>query len=63
VLYAVYPNRGYFKLSPTGTVTVEDDGFTSFKASKGKHRYLIADKEHIIRVTEALVQLSSQPPR
>jgi purine nucleosidase len=64
VLYAVYPDRGYFKLSADGTVTVKDDGLTTFiAATGGRHRYLIADREHVIRVTEALVQLSSQPPR
>lgn len=64
VLYAVYPDRGYFNISPPGTVVVEDDGFTTFKpAENGKHRYLIVDREQIVRTTEALVQLSSQPPR
>ena len=64
VLYAFYPDRGYFKLSPAGTVTVKDDGFTTFsRTTNGKHRYLIAEREHVIRVTEALVQLSSLPPQ
>jgi hypothetical protein len=62
VLYAVFPDRGYFDLSPPGTVIVEEDGFTRFEpSSNGRHRYLIVDALQIARVTEALVQLSSQP--
>ncbi|HET6422189.1 MAG TPA: nucleoside hydrolase [Planctomycetaceae bacterium] len=63
VLYGVFPDRGYFGLSPAGTVTVEDDGFTSFKPDEaGKHRYLTLSAEQRPRVLEALVQLSSEPP-
>jgi len=63
VLYAVYPNRDFFDLSPPGQVTVEADGFTSFnKREDGRHRYLIATPEQAIRVKEAFVQLASQPP-
>lgn len=35
VLYAVYPDRGYFNLSTPGRVTVEDDGFTRFVPGQG----------------------------
>lgn len=35
VLYAVYPDRGYFDLSTPGRVTVEDDGFTRFDPAQG----------------------------
>ncbi len=63
VLYAVRPNRGYFDVSKSGTVTVEDDGETRFvEASRGPHRYLKVSPQQIIRVMEALTQLSSQPP-
>ena len=63
VLYAVVPDRGYFDISPPGTVTVVADGLTSFKeTSPGNHRYLILRPEQKPRVLEALVQLSSQPP-
>jgi len=64
VLWAVRPEHDYFGLSKPGTVTVEDDGFTRFKESpSGRHRYLTVSPQQIIRVTEALVQLSSQPPQ
>ena len=63
VLYAVLPDRGYFAVSPPGTVTVEADGFTVFREdSHGRHRYLILKPDQRPRVLEALVQLSSQPP-
>ncbi len=63
VLYGVFPDRGYFGLSPAGMVTVEDDGFTSFKVDEnGKHRYLTLTADQRARVLESLVQLSSEPP-
>ncbi len=65
VLYAIYPDRGYFDLSPPGNVIVEDDSATLFrptKDGKGKHRYLIMSPEQTSRVREAIVQLSVEPP-
>ncbi len=64
VLYAVYPERGYFELSPPGDVTVEEDGFIEFVPNpRGRSRYLILpDEARKARVLEALVQLASQPP-
>ncbi len=63
VLYAAFPERGYFGLSAPGDVVVEEDGFTTFTAGeKGRHRYLTLTPEQKARVIEALVQLSSQPP-
>jgi len=64
VLYAVFPDRGYFDLSPPGAVTVEKDGFTRFQPKAGgRDRFLIMSALQAARVREALVQLSSQPPR
>jgi inosine-uridine nucleoside N-ribohydrolase len=64
VLYAVRPNRGYFTLSPPGTVTVQEDGETTFRAHEGgKHRYMIVNPEQIAMVREAFVQLCSEPPK
>ncbi|MCP4783637.1 MAG: nucleoside hydrolase [Fuerstiella sp.] len=63
VLYGVYPEAGYFDVSPTGTVTVGEKGLTGFAAAEnGRHRYLIMSDLQRERVVEALVQLSSQPP-
>ena len=63
VLYGVYPEAGYFDVSPVGTVTVGEKGLTGFVAAeKGRHRYLIMSDLQRERVVEALVQLSSQPP-
>jgi len=63
VLYAVRPDHGYFDLSESGRVQVADSSLTTFQSSQdGLHRYLKLTDEQRIRVTEALVQLSSQPP-
>jgi inosine-uridine nucleoside N-ribohydrolase len=65
LLYAVCPERGYFDLSPAGTVTVEDNGATWFRPSrdgKGRDRFLVMSAEQAARVREAIVQLSVQPP-
>jgi inosine-uridine nucleoside N-ribohydrolase len=65
VLYAIYPDRGYFDLSPPGTVTVEDNAATWFRPSrdgKGQHRFLVMSPEQTTRVREAIVQLSCEPP-
>lgn len=63
VLHAVRPHRGYFDLSPAGRVKVADDGLTTFEeTTDGRDRYLILRDDQKGRATEALVQLSSQPP-
>jgi hypothetical protein len=63
VLHALRPDRDYFGLSQPGRVVVLDDGETRFEpAADGPHRYLTVTPEQVIRTTEALVQLSSQPP-
>ncbi len=63
VVYAVWPDRGYFDLSPPGEVTVRDDGVTHWEPrSAGRHRFLVLTEPQRVRLTEALVQLASQPP-
>lgn len=63
VLYAVRPDRGYFSLSPPGTVHIAADGTTSFSLEPtGAHRYLTLSAEQAMRTREALVELVSQPP-
>lgn len=64
LLYAVYPERGYFDLSPSGTVAVEDNGATWFRPSpngKNSHRYLVMSAAQAARVREAIVQLCVEP--
>lgn len=64
VLYAIDPDRGYFDLSEPGRVRVADDGHTSFAAAPdGRDRFLRMSDLQAARVREALVQLTSQPPR
>lgn len=63
VLQVVRPDRGYFGLSEAGRVIVENDGGTRFEPDpNGLHRYLTADASQCTRVTEAFVNLCSQPP-
>jgi len=63
VLYGVLPDRGYFDLSQPGQVTVDERGYTLFTPTEnGRDRYLILREDQKGRATEALVQLSSQPP-
>jgi hypothetical protein len=64
VLYAVLGDRGYFDVSPRGRVAVDARGTTKFEEnSQRSSSYLILRPEQKPRVLEALVQLSSQPPR
>ncbi len=64
VLYAVRPAYGYFEISQSGQVKIQDDGRTTFHPAKGgRDRYLIIHEAQKARTTEALVQLSSQPPQ
>jgi inosine-uridine nucleoside N-ribohydrolase len=64
VLYAVRSDRGYFSLSKPGRITVLPDGGSRFDESDaGQHRYLILGDEQKERALEAMVMLTSQPPR
>jgi hypothetical protein len=64
VLFAVLGDRGYFDSSPQGRVTIHEAGSCEFKPSPDEsHRYLILRPEQRLRILEALVQLSSQPPQ
>ena len=63
VLWGVRPGRGYFDLSPQGTVTYDEKGFTAWiEDPAGNHRYLIADEKQTERVKEVLATLASEPP-
>jgi hypothetical protein len=63
----VYPDRGYFDLSPAGNVIVENDSATLFRPSKkgveGKHSFMVMNPAQASRVQEAIVQLCVEPPR
>lgn len=64
VLYAARPNRNYFSLSSPGRTTVLDDGSAHFEeALGGRDQYLILSEEQKARTLEAMVMLTSQPPR
>ncbi|MEM9369267.1 MAG: nucleoside hydrolase [Planctomycetota bacterium] len=64
VLHGVWTDRHYFDLSASGSVTIDDDGITHFATDpRGNDRYLIIPDGGHERITEAMVLLSSQPPR
>jgi hypothetical protein len=62
-LYAGRPQGGYFKLSGTGTIKVDEQGRTAFTtAEKGNHRYLIPDPGQRDKIRSAYVELASAKP-
>jgi inosine-uridine nucleoside N-ribohydrolase len=61
-LYAVWPDAGYFDLSPEGRVSVDDKGVTTFSAGGGRQRILSAGPEQRARIVETVAALASEPP-
>lgn len=62
-LYAVWPERGFFDVSPPGKITVLPDGGTRFTPDpQGNARYLIATEAERPRTLETMILLASQPP-
>jgi len=63
-LQAVSPDQPYFEVSPPGTITIADDGRTTFSPSpNGRHRYLIAKADQQERVLQVYVEMvTAQPP-
>ena len=63
VFYAIYPERGFFALSPPGRVTVEPDGFTRFKtAADGRDRVLLVDAVQTAALRQSLALLVTERP-
>ena len=61
-LYLIFPDRGYFDLSPPCKVTVEADGFTQVKPDKkGRDRYLVLSPVQAARVREMFSNVCSEP--
>ncbi len=63
VLYAIRPDRGYFDLSPTGSVSVNDSGLTTFTAGAGQQQFLKLTDAQKVRTQESLMILASEPPK
>lgn len=61
-LHAVRPNGGYFGLSPFGSISVAEDGTTTFHPGAGKHRYLTVTAEQKRKALEAMIELASRRP-
>ncbi|TWT85737.1 Inosine-uridine preferring nucleoside hydrolase [Posidoniimonas polymericola] len=62
VLYAVRPDEGYFRLSPPGRVTIDDNAVTHFQAEGHRDRYLIIGPAARERALVAMVELTSARP-
>jgi inosine-uridine nucleoside N-ribohydrolase len=62
VLYDLRPDRGYFDVSPPGSVVVAANGVTTFQPNpQGKRYFLKVNPMQAARVREACVWLASQP--
>lgn len=62
-LYANEAEAGYFKLSDTGTLSVADDGASTFQASAdGKHRFLLFDPDKKQQIIEKYREMASAKP-
>ncbi len=64
VLEAIRSDRGYFKLSPPGRVTLGPKNVTIFTPDpQGGCRYLILKPDQVSRVRELLATLVTEPPQ
>ena len=64
VLWAIRQSRGYFGVSEAGSVTVLDDGETTFSVNpKGTHYHLTIDDTKKEAVRELFTALVSEPPK
>ena len=62
-LYAVWPDHGFFDVSPPGKINVLPDGGTTFTPDpNGKQRYMIVTDAEKPRTLETMILLASQPP-
>ena len=63
VLYAVFPDEGYFTVSEPGNVSVDDKGYTSFKpASDGRDVVLSVDSGQAARIRDYFVEFITSKP-
>ncbi len=63
VLWGVRPDQDYFGLSPAGTVTYDDRGFTTWTEGEGgNHRYLTVNDAQVGPVKDTLTALTIEAP-
>lgn len=56
VLQAIEPDKGYFSLSPKGTIVIDSIGKSIFTAKEeGKHRYMLIEKDSVDSTLKAIV--------
>jgi hypothetical protein len=62
-LYAIRPDAGYFSLSGKGTIGVDEEGRTHFRADgRGRCRYLMVSDAQRELVKKAMIELASRRP-
>lgn len=63
VLYAMEPDAGYFGMSPSGNISIDDDGRSVFTESpSGRHRYLTVDGIQKRRIRARFVEMLTMKP-
>ena len=56
VLQAIEPDKGYFSLSPKGTIAIDSIGKSIFTANEnGRHRYMLIEKDSLDSTLKAIV--------
>lgn len=60
VVYAIEPETSGLDISPKGTITIEDNGFSRFEPSEnGQHQYLIIKPENVEKAVHKLVDVAT----
>jgi hypothetical protein len=62
MLYAVHPDKSYFKVSDAGSIATGEDGSMKFVPGAGKVRSLIFDATQKEAILETFVQVTSAKP-
>jgi hypothetical protein len=61
-LYAVHPDKEFFKLSEAGNIVLSDDGSMKFAPGPGKVRSLVLDPAQKENILQTFVEVSSAKP-
>jgi hypothetical protein len=61
-LYAVHPDKNFFKVSDAGVIEVSEDGGVRFRAGAGRVRSLIFDPARKQEILRTFVEVSSAKP-
>lgn len=63
VLCIAEPDSVFMDISPKGTITIEDDGISSFREDpNGQHTYFSVDKQQAENIKSYFIRLITQKP-